>query len=321
MKRQQNKEPSSMSYFLGIDGGGSKTDCVLLDAHGQVLRRAQGGPSNPLRGGYPQAWFSVSGTADMVLARQSLKATDISGICGGFGGAARPAVAKRMSIFLERSFPKAEVRVTTDIEIALEAAVEKGVGVVLIAGTGSVAYGRNAEGKTVRAGGWGPWLGDEGSAFDIGRRALTAVRRHEDGMGPATALSERIFKSLDARNWGTLVEHIAKNPDEVFPRVYPLVARAAEQGDEVSRKILDSAADALVELADHVIRKLGLAGEKFPLVRAGGVFGHCAYLDSLVDARLAAIADRATIGPLRTSPAEAAAHMARTAAGRAADAN
>ena len=173
-----------MSYYLGIDGGGTKTDCVLLDAHGQVLRRAQGGPSNPLRGGYTRAWFSVSGTADMVLARQSLKATDISGICGGFGGAARPAVAKRMSVFLERSFPKAEVRVTSDIEIALAAAVEKGAGVVLIAGTGSVAYGRNADGQTVRAGGWGPWLGDQGSAFDIGRSALTAVRRHEDGLGP-----------------------------------------------------------------------------------------------------------------------------------------
>lgn len=310
-----------MTYYLGIDGGGTKTDCVLLDAQGQVLRRAQGGPSNPMRGGYSQAWFSVSGTADAVLAHQSLKATDIRGICGGFGGAGRPAVAKRMSVFLERSFPKAEVKVTTDIEIALAAAVEKGIGVVLIAGTGSVAYGRNAEGKTVRAGGWGPWLGDEGSAFDIGRRALTAVRRYEDDLGPATVLSERVFKSLDARDWGSLIEHIAKNPDQVFPRVYPLVARAAEQGDEVSRGILNSAADALVELADHVIRKLGLSGEKFPLVRAGGVFGHCAYLDSLVDSRLAAIAARATIGPLRTSPAEAAAQMARSAATRAADAN
>jgi len=274
-----------------------------------------------LRGGYPQAWFSVSGTADAVLARHSLKATDIRGICGGFGGAGRPGVAKRMSVFLERSFPKAEVKVTTDVEIALAAAAENGVGVVLMAGTGSVAYGRNAEGKTVRAGGWGPWLGDEGSAFDIGRRALTAVRRHEDGMGPSTILSERVFKALDYRDWGPLIEHIAKNPDEVFPRVYPLVARAAEQGDEVSRALLDSAAEALVELASHVIHKLGLAAEKFPLVRAGGVFGRTTYLDSLVDERLAAIAERATIGPLRTSPAEAAAHMARSAAGRAADAN
>ncbi|MFZ0967658.1 MAG: BadF/BadG/BcrA/BcrD ATPase family protein [Candidatus Acidiferrales bacterium] len=308
-----------MSYFLGFDGGGTKTDCVLLDADGQVLRKAQGGPSNPLRSGYPKAWFAVSGAADAVLARQSIRAIDINGICAGFGGAGRPSVAKRMSTFLERSFPQAEVKVTTDIEIALAAAAPTGPAVVLMAGTGSVAYGRNADGKTVRAGGWGPWLGDEGSAFDIGRRALTAVRRFDDGLGPATALSTRVLKTLGYRDWSGVIEHIAKDPDEVFPRVYPLVAHAAQEGDEVSREILTGAAAALIELAEHVITKLGLAGEAFPLIRAGGVFGHCAFLDSLVDTRLGEIAFRAKIGPLETSPAEAAAQLARSAARRAAD--
>jgi N-acetylglucosamine kinase-like BadF-type ATPase len=310
-----------MSYFLGFDGGGTKTDCVLLDADGRVLRKAQGGPSNPLRSGYPKAWFAVSGAADAVLARQAIRAVDINGICAGFGGAGRPAVAKRMSTFLERSFPKAEVKVTTDIEIALAAAAGAGPGVVLMAGTGSVAYGRNADGKAIRAGGWGPWLGDEGSAFDIGRRALTAVRRYDDGMGRATILSTRVLKALDYRDWSGVIEHIAKDPDEIFPRVYPLVARAAEEGDDVSREILTGAAAALIELAAHVISKLGLSAEQFPLIRAGGVFGHCAFLDSLVDAGLHELASRATIGPLRTSPAEAAANLARSAARRAADAS
>jgi N-acetylglucosamine kinase-like BadF-type ATPase len=308
-----------MSYFLGFDGGGTKTDCVLLDAEGHVLRKAQGGPSNPLRAGYPRAWFAVSGAADAVLARQSLRASDINGICAGFGGAGRPSVAKRMSTFLERSFPKAEVKVTTDMEIALAAAAGAGPGVVLIAGTGSVAYGRSRDGKTVRAGGWGPWLGDEGSAFDIGRRALTAVRRYEDGLGRTTVLAARVLKNLGYRDWSSVIEHIAKNPDEVFPRVYPLVARAAEEGDNVSRKILAGAADALVELAGHVVTKLDLAGESFPLIRSGGVFGHCEYLDALVDARLSEVASRAKIGLLQTSPAEAAANLARSAARRAAD--
>jgi len=308
-----------MSYFLGFDGGGTKTDCVLLDADGHVLRKAQGGPSNPLRAGYPRAWFAVSGAADAVLARQSIRATDINGVCAGFGGAGRPSVAKRMSTFLERSFPKAEVKVTTDMEIALAAAAGTGPGVVLLAGTGSVAYGRNSEGMTFRAGGWGPWLGDEGSAFDIGRRALTAVRRYEDGLSPATVLASQVLKYLDYHNWSGVIEHIAKNPDEVFPRVYPLVAHAAEEGDEVSRQILSGAADALVELAEHVVTKLGLAGESFPMVRAGGVFGRSTYLDSLVVARLKEFASRAKIGPLQTSPAEAAANLARSAARRAAD--
>src|SRR5208282_73580 len=151
----KSKERPRMSYYLGFDGGGTKTDCVLLDGEGNVLRQARGGPSNPLRAGYPRAWFAVSGAADAVLARQSLKAIDIHGICAGFGGAGRSGVAKRMSVFLQRSFPRAEVKVTTDIEIALAAAAGNGPGVVLMAGTGSVAYGRAADGKTVRAGGWG----------------------------------------------------------------------------------------------------------------------------------------------------------------------
>ncbi|MFZ0635470.1 MAG: BadF/BadG/BcrA/BcrD ATPase family protein [Candidatus Acidiferrales bacterium] len=313
-----------MSYFLGFDGGGTKTDCVLLDAEGTVLRKAQGGPSNPLRAGYSRAWFAVSGAADAVMARQSLRAVDIRGICAGFGGAGRPSVAKRMSTFLQRSFPKAEVKVTTDIEIALAAAAGTGPGVVLMAGTGSAAYGRNSQGKVLRAGGWGPWLGDEGSAFDIGRRALTAVRRYEDGMGAATTLSDRVFRTVECRDWASMIERIVKNPDDVFPRIYPVVARAAEEGDAISRTILAGAAAALLELAEHVIRNLNLGDEKFPLVRSGGVFGHSEYLDSLVDTRLSEIASRATIGPLRTSPAEAAAQIARTAAGgavgRAADA-
>ncbi len=140
-------------------------------------------------------------------------------------------------------------------------------------------------------------------------------------MGRATILSTRVLKALDYRDWSGVIEHIAKDPDEIFPRVYPLVARAAEEGDDVSREILTGAAAALIELAAHVISKLGLSAEQFPLIRAGGVFGHCAFLDSLVDAGLHELASRATIGPLRTSPAEAAANLARSAARRAADAS
>src|ERR1700683_1641823 len=88
-KRPRSRKEPGMNYFLGFDGGGTKTDCVLLDAQGLVLRKAQGGPSKPLRAGYPKAWFSLSGAADAVLARQSIKAVDIGGICAGFGGAGR----------------------------------------------------------------------------------------------------------------------------------------------------------------------------------------------------------------------------------------
>ena len=108
------------SYFLGFDGGGTKTECVLADAEGHVLARASGGPSNPLRTGYTRAWFALSETADMVLGRQRIHAGHIRGICAGLGGAGRAGVARRVTTFFQDGFPNASVRVTTDLEMALE---------------------------------------------------------------------------------------------------------------------------------------------------------------------------------------------------------
>lgn len=302
-----------MNYFLGFDGGGTKTECVLVDGEGRVLAQAFGGPSNPLRTGYAKAWFALGAVGDAVLAKQHLKATDIRGICAGLGGAGRPRAARRVASFFERAFPQAVVQVTTDIEIALEAAVGPGEGVVLMAGTGSVACGRNAAGKTARVSGWGPWIGDEGGAFDIGRRAVRAVTRARDGLGPPTQLADRVLGAVECPSWDALVERIAKNPDEVFPRIFPLVVEVADGGDAPARELLLEAAVALSELARVVIEALALGNRTFFLAKAGGAFGRSAILDQAVDAHLARIAPKARIEPLRTAPALAAAHRARLA--------
>src|SRR5271170_7357961 len=204
------------SYFLGFDGGGTKTDCVLADAQGHVVARATGGPSNPVRTGYTRAWFSLSDAADSVLKQGKITSGHIRGICAGLGGAGRSGVVRRVTTFFERSYPNARVRVTTDLEIALEAAFGAAEGIILLAGTGSAAFGRDAHGRTARAGGRGPWISDEGSTFDIGRRAVQAVALAEEHRGPATALSSRIFEFHQSRNWDQLGEQITKNADSVF---------------------------------------------------------------------------------------------------------
>jgi glucosamine kinase len=310
-----------MSYFLGFDGGGTKTECVLVDGDGHVLTSTQGGPSNPLRTGYSKAWFALSSVADAVLERNKIKSTDIRGICAGLGGAGRSQVARRVTTFLQRSFPSATVRVTGDLDIALAAAAAAGKGVVLLAGTGSAAVGRNNAGKIVRAGGRGPWIGDEGSAFDIGRRALAAVYRAADGIGPKTDLSERVLGALEFRSWDELLERIAKSPDDVFPKIFPLVCNVAESGDKVAREILVAAAGSLAELARSVVERLQLVREQFELSKAGGVFGRSPLLDTTLDSHLAKIAPRAHIMALRISPAQAAAEMARNLLGEVAHAS
>jgi N-acetylglucosamine kinase-like BadF-type ATPase len=298
------------AYFLGFDGGGTKTECVLVNEEGETLVRVNAGPSNPLRTGYMRAWFSLSEAADAVLARHKIRAGDIRGVCAGLGGAGRAGVAKRITTFFDRSFPNAQIRVTTDLEIALEAAFGEGEGIILLAGTGSAAFGRDAHGRTARVGGRGPWFSDEGSAFDIGRRAFAAVTRAEEHRAPETALSRRLFPWHQAQNWDALLERVAKNPDDVFPQTFPLVGQLADKGDSVCREILSAAASALAELAACVVNDLGWREREARIAKVGGVYGRSQYLDAAIEAELKKVAPAARLVALELSPADAAARMA-----------
>jgi N-acetylglucosamine kinase-like BadF-type ATPase len=306
----QEKRAADQGYYLGFDGGGTKTDCILVDASGAVLARATAGPSNPLRAGYAKAWFTLSDAADVVLERHHIKADNILGICAGIGGAARESVAKRIATFLERAFPNAAVSVTTDLAITLQAAVGDGEGVILVIGTGSGAYGRDAGGTIARAGGRGPWFSDEGSAFDIGRRALAAVVRAEEGRGEKTALSQQVLSWLGCNDWNRVLDWVVKNPDDVFPRIFPLVAALGDKGDPVACEILSGAAGSLAELAGSVLNKLKMADREVPVAKAGGALGRSKFFDAAVDAGLERVAPRARIVSLQEKPAEAAAQLA-----------
>jgi N-acetylglucosamine kinase-like BadF-type ATPase len=298
------------SFYLGFDGGGTKTDCFLVDAEANVLARATAGPSNPLRAGYAKAWFALSDAADVVLERHHLKASDIRGICAGIGGAGRESVAKRIATFLERAFPEAAVTVTTDLAITLNAAVGEGEGIILVVGTGSAAYGRDVKGHTARAGGRGPWFSDEGSAFDIGRRALAAVVRAEENRGPQTALSAKMLKWLGCNDWSRVLDWVVKTPDDVFPRIFPLVAELGDKGDSLSCEILSTAAASLSDLAVSVIEKLGMQDREISIAKAGGANGRSKFFDAAINQRLHELAPNARVVALQMKPAEAAAKMA-----------
>lgn len=299
-----------MSYFLGFDGGGTKTDCVVLNAKGTVIGEGHGGPANPLRTGFNGAFSSLGEAAATALAKAKIRPGAVTGVCAGLAGAGRRSVVRRVMVFLSREFPVATTQVTTDYEIALEAAVGTGPGVVLISGTGSVAYGRNEAGETARAGGYGPWLGDEGSAFEIGRRAVSAVARSRDADAPVTVMAEMISAALECSDWDDLMLRIMKSPDDVFPKLFPIVAAAANSDDSAAKEILFASAIGLGHLAMLVIRRLGMKEQAFPLVKCGGVFGNSPVLDPLLDSVLTSGALRAKISRLEISPAVGAARMA-----------
>jgi glucosamine kinase len=299
-----------MGYSLGFDGGGTKTDCVLLDASGAVIGEGRGGPANPLRSGYESAFSSLREAAVAALAAAHIGTKDVTAVCAGLAGAGRRSVMRRVMVFLSQEFPRALTQVLTDYEVALETAAGAGAGVVLIAGTGSVAFGRNSAGDTARAGGFGPWIGDEGSAFDIGRRAVAAVARARDANAPATVLAEMISAALDCPDWDDLILRTMKSPDEVFPKLFPVVAAAAHSEDNAAKEVLFASAIDLGNLAMVVVRRLGMKSQEFPLVKCGGVFGHSPLLDSLLDSVLTSGALRAKISRLEISSAMGAARLA-----------
>lgn len=282
---------------------------MLLDARGCVVAQAVTGPSNPLRAGFEKAFESLTAAADKVLTAARTDAAQVRAVCAGLAGAGQARVVKRTMAHLTEVFPRADVSVATDLEVALEAAVGEGQGVVLVAGTGSAAFGRGG-GKTARAGGLGPWIGDEGSAYDIGRRAVVAVARARDLLGPVTLLSEMIPSALECATWDALAERIARGPDQVFPRIFPLVVDAAEAEDGPAQEILFSAAIGLASLAVAVIRRLKLYKCEFTLAKSGGVFGRSPFFDQAVDALVRSAAGKAQIEMLKVSPAVGAARMA-----------
>ncbi len=300
-----------MSLFLGFDAGGTKTDCTLIDGAGRLLAETRGSGANPMRAGFARACDVLGETAQRALSEAGRNAENIRAICAGIAGAGRPRVARRMLSYFTHAFPHAAVRVITDIELALSAATDEGPALVIIAGTGSAVGGRNSAGQVARAGGWGPWIGDDGSAYDIGRRAVKAALSARDGVGPATLLGDKILLAQETHDWEVVRGRIAKRPDSVFPPLFPLVTAAAVAGDIVSQEILASAGKSLAELAASVIRILNLQKESFLIAKSGGVFSEPSQLESILSAELLRAAPKARIEPLRVSPARAAAELAR----------
>jgi N-acetylglucosamine kinase-like BadF-type ATPase len=189
-------------------------------------------------------------------------------------------------------------------------------GVVVISGTGSIAYGVSGRGMAARAGGWGPTLGDEGSGYWIGRRALEAVVRDVDGRGSRTALTERVLEYFSLPRPELLVSEIYHQPHgrRAIASLGPIVDRARMDGDLVASEIMIDAADELARAAASVITRLEMRGEEFPILLAGGMLRRSDWLAAEVDRRMAEVAPRSEVLPLTHEPVIGAVRLAVAAA-------
>jgi glucosamine kinase len=298
-----------MRFVLGFDGGGTKTECVLMDETGEVRAFGRSGPSNPMRVGFGGALAAVCEAGQSAIQNAKLQAGDIRVVCAGLAGTAQPESQRKMKRLLAEEFPEQLVYVCTDLDLTLEASGH-GRAVVLIAGTGSAAVGRDRNGEVIRVGGHGPLLGDEGSAYDVGRHAAIAALRESDRGMPDSPLAERILHELGIADWEDFHLHVYRSADEVFPRIFPLVTAAAEEGNYAARALLQNAATELAGLVADLVERLQLKSEKFLMVKSGGMVGRSTYFDKLLDDRLRIAAPQAEFGSLQIAAAEAAAHLA-----------
>ena len=300
-------------HVLGIDAGGTKTVCLLADSEGRILAQARGGGANLQASGELEVEKGLHRVMDEALGDRDVR-PDV--ICLGIAGVDRPADAEAIRSIMRRIGFKTRVIVVNDALIALEAGAGDRQGVVVIAGTGSIAYGRDSAGRAARSGGWGYLLGDEGGGFWIGRAALSAVVRQFDGRGPTTMLTDLVLKQMHLGNPTELIHAIYDRglQRHAVAAIASTVHTAQVAGDAVAKDILGRAGAELTAAAASVIGKLEIRGEVFPTVLAGGIFRAIPSLASDVTARLHEVAPRTTPRLLDVEPAVGAVHIALGAA-------
>lgn len=261
-----------MALFLGIDGGGTKTRCVLGNEN-VVLASAFAGGCNIVRLGEAAARASLHGVVRQVCEAGKVSAREIDSVCLGAAGAARPEISGKLRVILAELGLKSDARVevTGDASIALEAAFGCDPGVIAIAGTGSIVYGRDPAGQIARAGGWGFAISDEGSGHWIGRHAVSAVLRARD-QGHETALTALVLEAWHINGVDTLIQCANSTPPPEFPRLFRTVARAASEGDEIARTLLARAGRELAALAGIVIRRIAPTPPYIQVATTGSVF-------------------------------------------------
>ena len=297
---------------LGVDGGGTKTRAVIVDAAQAVLGEGTAGPSNPLRVGLAAAASAVRDAVERACSAARVRRSDIVAAQLGLAGVRRRDLRERMREALS-GLGINPLEISTDADIALFGATDGKPGVVIIAGTGSICCGLNARGQRACAGGWGPLAGDEGAGSWIARRALQSVARAADGRGEPTALAEA---ACDYFNVATpddiaLAIYSPSMTNQVIAGFARRVIEAAEGGDGVSREIIEDGGTELGELASAVIRSLRMGREKFQVGYVGGVFSAGELILAPLRARVESAAPKSYLAPPLLPPAEAAARMAR----------
>ncbi len=266
----------SNRLVLGIDGGGTKTVAWLADrdpaGEQSVIGRGLSGPANPQTVGLATAAESVAQAVAAAFEDAAVEPAPVAAAVLALAGSDRDENRTFLKDWAKRRRLARRFCLVNDAVAVLAAGSPDGSGVALIAGTGSLAFGRNRAGHTARSGGWGFRFGDEGGGYTIAVAGLRAAAKCADGRGPATRLLDRLLARLAIHQPPELISAISRMGTDpaAIAALAGTVCGAAEEGDAVARRIVDEAAGELASMISAVVRELGFATAGFPLALAGG---------------------------------------------------
>jgi N-acetylglucosamine kinase-like BadF-type ATPase len=315
-------------FILGIDGGGTKTAALLTDGYLRIVSHGLNGPSNFLRVGEEAAVASIMSVVEEACSKGGIELDQVTAIGAGLGGVDHSSHNRRMREAIQialnhraspRSFNSGGGRwgqenllLTSDAEIALAGATDCQPGVVIISGTGSIAYGLNGRGQKARSGGWGPTFGDEGSGYDIARRALVAVVSSFDGRLRPTVLTERICHYFNIESPADLPRIVYASKGLNIAPLSELVLEAAREGDSVACQIMRDAGMELARTVSAVIKRLHMQQDAFRVCYVGGVFSAGEMILEPIRQKVAELAPRAVVAPPLFPPMIGAIKLALT---------
>jgi N-acetylglucosamine kinase-like BadF-type ATPase len=277
-----------MKYVAGLDGGGTKTAVTVLEEGGRTVSRFEAGAIN-YNG---QDEDSVRRTLRDIVARlaQACGGLDRCAYIGiGAAGVSNPSVTARLTAAMRENGYAGGLTIVGDHETALYGALEQDHGLIVIAGTGSICYGKNESGDSHRSGGYGHLIDDEGSGYSIGRDLLAAVVQAHDGREPETLITRLVFDRLGIGSMGELIAFVYdrnRNKKDIAA-LAPLLSEACEQGDPAAARIAERAARSLVQLVKPVAEKLSLQRET--LAMTGSVLLRNRQVQDAFRSRLAAL--------------------------------
>lgn len=297
-----------MAFFLGIDGGGTKTECVIGDER-RILARSIAATIKIKKIGKDAAQKTLTALILQACTNARISARDLTRTCIGISGASIPEVREWSENALTE-LVSGDVMVVGDVIVAHHAAFHSGPGVLVIAGTGSNAVGFNEQRESARAGGWGPVISDEGSGFWIGRRAASEAMRAHDA-GRSSSLLNALLSEWKLESREDFVSLANASPPPDFSSLFPAVQRCAAAGDALAEEVLSAAATELAQLATIVVRKLWAEPKPAVVATTGGVFAHSPHVRERFAETLRAMQPRLIVRPNLIDPVLGALEMAR----------